>query len=288
MQLHLLVLIFAATTILGRLTSVSTCVLVSWRCAVAAVGAALWCLWVKRKSLGLERVAGLKLLGIGVVIGLHWLCLFGAVKVANVSIALAGLATLSLFTAMTEPLMMGRRPRAGEVFLGLIALAGILLIAGVETRHAIGLGLALMSALLAAIFMVMNRKVVIAGADPMVMVAWEMAAAAAVSAMSIPLVGEESWQALWITNAMDWIWIVLLAVVCTVFAQAWTNHLLRSVSAFSFNLTANFEPVYGMAAAAIIFGENEQVRPAFYGGAMLIALSNVLQPWLQMRCSTEA
>ena len=100
----------------------------------------------RRIWLGLKPI--LKLLGIGAIIGLHWLCLFGAVKLANVSIALAGLATLSLFTAFTEPLLTGRRIRPFEVFLGLIVLAGICLIAGVEKAHFLGLCIALLSALL--------------------------------------------------------------------------------------------------------------------------------------------
>jgi len=74
--------------------------------------------------------------------GVHWLCLFGAVKISNVSIALAGLATLSLFTAFSEPILTRRRINLFEVFLGLVVLAGICLIVGVETQHALGLGVA--------------------------------------------------------------------------------------------------------------------------------------------------
>lgn len=238
-------------------------------------------LWLGKREVG-------KLLGVGAIIGLHWLCLFGAVKLANVSIALAGLATLSLFTAFTEPLLTRRRIRPFEVFLGLIVLFGIGLIAGVETAHVLGLGVAMLSALLAAVFMVLNRSIVVKGGDPMVMVGWEMVASTAVCFLAVPIFDPGGFPALLVSDPMDWLWIVILAVVCTDFAQELTNRLLRSISAYDFNLAANFEPVYGIMAAALIFGEHQNLRPSFYLGAFAIVLANILHPTLQRRFSPAA
>lgn len=255
--------------------------LITWRCLLAVVGAFLWVALKRDRKIWLGPKAVAKLLGVGAVIGLHWLCLFGAVKLANVSIALAGLATLSLFTAFTEPLLTHRRIRPFEVGLGLLVVAGICLIAGVETAHLKGLGLALLSALLAAVFMVLNRTIVVEGGDPMVMVGWEMVAATAVCFLAIPVFDPAGLSALAVSDAWDWLWILLLAWVCTVFAQALTNRLLRSITAYDFNLAANFEPVYGIIAAALIFGENSNLKPAFYLGALVIVLANFLHPLLQ-------
>jgi drug/metabolite transporter (DMT)-like permease len=110
-----------------------------------------------------------------------------------------------------------------------------------------------------------------------------MAAAAWISAMSIPIFHAEGYGALLISNAQDWLWIMLLAIICTVFAQAWTNHLLRTISPFAFNLTANFEPVYGIIAASLLFGDHQQVGPAFYAGTLLIASANLLHPLFQRK-----
>jgi len=275
--------IFAATTILGRLASVSAPVLVTWRCLIAFLGAFLWVALMRDRRIwiGIPKVRNL--LGVGCIIGLHWLCLFGAVKIANVSIALAGLATLSLFTAFTEPLLMRRRIRPFEVWLGLLVLGGIGLIAGAETRHVAGLALALLSALLAAIFLVFNRMIVIKGADPMVMVGWEMLAAAGICFLAVPLLDPVGFPALSIGDPWDWLWIFILAIGCTVFAQAWTNRLLSLISAYQLNLAANFEPVYGIIAAAVIFREHAHLTPVFYLGAGAIVVANFLHPWLQRR-----
>jgi drug/metabolite transporter (DMT)-like permease len=258
-------------------------VLVTWRCLLAALGAFFWVALMRDRKIWIGGREILKLLGVGAVIGVHWLCLFGAVKIANVSIALAGLATLSLFTAFTEPLLNRRKILKFEVFLGLIVLAGICLIAGVETHHALGLGVALFSAFLASVFLVLNRTIVINGGDPMVMVGWEMVASTVVCFLAIPIFDPLGFPALAVTDAMDWLWIIILAWGCTVFAQALTNRLLHSISAYNFNLAANFEPVYGILAAAVIFNEHANLKPAFYLGTFAIVLANLLHPMLQRR-----
>lgn len=236
--------------------------------------------------LGWRQVS--KLLLVGVIIGLHWLCLFGAVKIANVSIALAGLATMSLFTAFVEPLFTRRRIRPYEVFIGIIVFVGVGLIAGVEKNHTLGLCIALLSAVFAAVFLVLNRIIVVDGADPMVMVGWEMTAAAVLCVAAVPIFDPAGLPAFAVSNPWDWLWIAILAIICTVFAQELTNRLLRSITAYDMNLISNLEPVYGIIAAAIIFGENENLKPTFYLGAFTIILANFLHPWLQRRFTPPA
>lgn len=283
LQLHLLVVIFAATTVLGRLASVGAAVLVCWRCAVAFLGAFLWVALVGDRKIWIGAAMVGRLLGVGLVIGLHWLCLFGAVKVANVSIALAGLATLSLFTAFTEPWLTRRRIRPFEVWLGLLVFGGIALIAGAETRHFGGLMLALLSASLAAVFLVLNRTIVVGGVDPMVMVGWEMVAACALCIFAVPVFEPGGFEALILTDPRDWLWIGILAIGCTVIAQAWTNRLLMRISAYQLNLAANFEPVYGIMAAAMMFREHTALTAGFYVGTVAIVVANFLHPWLQRK-----
>ena len=257
--------------------------LITWRCLIAALAAFAWVALKRNRKIWLGRREVGKLLGIGAIIGLHWLCLFGAVKIANVSIALAGLATMSLFTAFIEPLFTRRRVRPFEVFIGMVVVAGVCLIAGVEKAYGLGLLIALASAFFAAIFLVLNRMIMVKGGDPMVMVGWEMAASAAVCLAAVPVFDPAGLAALPISDAWDWLWIALLALVCTVFAQDLTNRLLRQITAYDLNLVSNFEPVYGILAAALIFGEHQNLRPTFYLGALAIILANFLHPLLQRR-----
>ena len=276
LQLHLLVLLLATTAILGHLISLPAAGLVVWRTAFAALGAMAWVLLVRRKSPWPGLKAAAALFGIGLIIGVHWLCFFGAIKLANISISLAGMATISLFTAFTEPLLEKRRVRPFEVLLGLLVVAGIALVAGFERGYLLGLGVALLGAFLAAIFPVLNRRLVTTGGDPLVMVAWEMAGAFAISMLAFPFFSGGTPLLAW--KGLDGLWLLLLAWVCTIFAHGFHIHLLRRLSAYTMNLAINFEPLYGIIAAAILFGEHKQLHLPFYAGMVTILLANVLHP----------
>ena len=72
-------------------------------------------------------------------------------------------------------------------------------------------------------------------------------------------------------------WLLLLSLLCTVYAMDLMLQALRKVSAFTINLSLNLEPVYGIILAFIFFHENEKLNNSFYWGMSLIAVSVLLQ-----------
>jgi len=281
LQLHLLIFLLATTAVLGKLITLGPAGLVFWRTGIASLAAAAWVFVVRRQSLWPGRHRAAAFFGIGMIIGAHWLCFFGAIRLANISICLAGMATISLFTAFTEPLLERRRVRPFEVLLGLLVVVGIALVAGIERGHLTGLAVALLGALLAAVFPVLNRRLVTTGGDPLMMVAWEMAGACTVAVLLHPVLDAGIPLLAW--QALDWLWLLLLALVCTVFAHAFHIHLLRRMSAYTANLAMNFEPVYGAMFAALFFGEHKQLHPLFYAGLATILAANLLHPYCLRR-----
>lgn len=290
LQLHLLVALLATTAILGALISLPAVGLVIWRTFLASAGALLVIGLVQRRSVLPPRGALLPLLAVGGIVGLHWICFFGAIRLANVSICLAGMATITFFTAFTEPWLERRPVRMLEVLLGLLVLVGILIVAKVEQARLGGLAAALLGALLAAIFPVLNRRLVRqAQMDPLVMVAWEMAGACLVCLLAWPWLGGTGWAGLFAWQRFDWLWLVVLAWVCTVFAHGFHIHLLRHLSAYTGNLALNFEPIYGITAAALLFGEHRQLHPGFFAGTAAILLANIAHPVLRkLKAEMEA
>ncbi len=288
LKLHLLVALLATTAVLGRLITLSATGLVAWRTCLAAFGAALVAL-VMRRALWLPWRSAAALLGIGGILGLHWMCFFGAVKLANISICLAGMATVSFFTAFTEPLMERRRVRPLEVWLGLLVVVGIVLVAGFEPDKLLGLGVALIGALLAAVFPVLNQHMVRQRRqDPLVMVAWEMAGACAICLICLQWSdGAGAYPALLDWHGLDWLWLLLLGWVCTVFAHAYHIHLLRHLSAYTGNLAMNCEPIYGILAAALVFGEHRELHPGFYVGCLTMIIANLLHPLILGRLKRQ-
>ena len=286
LRLHFLVILFTATAFLGQTISLPAPAVVVWRTGLAAIGAGVVALLASRRDLLPPPRVAAALLGVGAIAGLHWICFFGAARLANVSMCLAGMATTSLFTAFTEPLLERRPVKRMEVALGCMVAAGVLLVAGFERGRLVGLGVALLGALLAAIFPVLNRRIVrgdTAGwhARPMVMVAWEMVGACLVALVILPLLpGQGGWAGLLAWQGRDWLWIPLLAWACTVWAYALHIDILRHVTAFTSNLAVNLEPVYGILAAAFLLGEHQDLHPGFYAGAATIVAANLLWPIL--------
>ena len=75
----------------------------------------------------------------------------------------------------------------------------------------------------------------------------------------------------------DWIWLVILSLCCTVWAQSLALNALKHISSFTATLSVNLEPVYGIILAFIFFEENKELNSGFFIGMGLICLSVVLQ-----------
>ena len=280
LQLHLLVGLFATTAIFGHLITLSAPALVAWRSFLAAAGGAVLVAAVLRRELFPSARQILLLIAIGGIVGIHWMCFFGAIKLANISICLAGMATTSLFTAFSEPLIDRRRVRPLEVALGVLVGIGILMVAGFERTRLAGLAVALLGALMASVFPVFNRRLVHGWRlDPLVMMVWEMTGVCLICLASLPwLDGNGAFGRLFVFRGLDWLWLLLLAWACTLFAYAFHIRLLRHLSAYTTNLAINLEPVYGIIAAAVLFGEHHQLHPGFFLGFATIIFANIAHP----------
>jgi drug/metabolite transporter (DMT)-like permease len=276
LKLQLIVIIAAFTAVLGELISLPSYSLVIWRTGMASI---IIGLWLRGRIITFQY----KLISIftGLILGAHWMAFFGAVNFANVSICLTGVASGSLFTAATEAIQEKRRPHLREVLLGLLIIPGIILIAGVESGHISGLLCGILAAVFGAIFPVINKSVVRKGADALCITFYNMLGATIACAIfSIAISAEYSD---FVPVKLDLLWLGILTTVCTVFVFALYVNLLKSFSAYETNLAFNFEPVYGIILAAIIFSEHEKLHPLFFLGAGTIILANILNPILARR-----
>lgn len=266
---------------LGRVISIEAPSLVLWRVAIAGLVMALWLATFNRRLLVLPRRTLFAVLGLGVLQGAHWVCFFWSISLANVSVALAAFATISLFTAISEPLITRRAIRPSELLCGGIVIVGILLIAGqLPSQFHLGLRVGLIGALLHSIFPVYNRILVAKGTPSRSMVLYEMVGACFIAALAIPYIFPHRFQ---VPTLSDWLPLLTLAILCTTVAHAWNIFLLKRLTAYTANLTMNFEPVWGVLLGALIFHEYEELHPAFYLGTALIVFANFLDPWLRKR-----
>jgi len=278
LMLHFVVLIWGFTAILGMLISIPTIEMVFYRTFLAFVTLGL-IFWWRKTKIRIPKKELLKILATGGIICLHWLLFFGAARVSNISVCLAGLATASFWTAFIEPLVNKTKVKWYEVLLGLVIIVGLVIIFSFELDYWLGLVMSVASALLGASFMVINSRLTKRG-NPYIITFYEMLGACLFSVLALfcyqLFYSEEGLQL--IPTAMDWLWLFLLAGFCTVYAFSVSVELMKRLTAFAVNLTVNLEPVYGILLAVLIFGEKEKMTGGFYLGTLIILLAVCLYP----------
>ncbi len=279
-KLHFIVWIWGFTAILGLLISIPSVEIVFYRTLIASI--ALLPLLLYRGisfKLGVNEV--IKIIGTGFIIAAHWILFFAAARVSTASVCLAGMATCSLWTSFLEPFMNNKKVKAFEVFLGVTVIGGLYVIFRFEFNHALGLGMAVASAFLSALFSVINGKFTFRH-DPYMITFYEMLGACLGTALFFPIYTSyftiDGLQLL--PTTIDWLWLLILAGICTVYAFSVSVEIMKRISAFVVNLTVNLEPVYGIILAVIIFGEKEEMKPGFYVGTLIILLSVLAYPLL--------
>ncbi|MDX5478389.1 MAG: DMT family transporter [Cyclobacteriaceae bacterium] len=278
LMLHFIVLIWGFTAILGLLISIPSLEIVFYRTLIATLILGLIFMW-KKTSIRVPQKELTKIIGTGFIISLHWLLFFGAARVSTASVCLAGMATTSLWTAFLEPLVNKKKIKGFEIFLGLLVIGGLYVIFRFELNYWLGLLMAVASAFLSAVFTVINGRLTNRH-SPYILTFYEMLGAFVFSAFLLPFYGyffaSEGLQL--VPSSMDWLWLLLLGGVCTVYAFSVSVELMRRITAFAVNLTINLEPVYGIILAVLIFGEKEQMTAGFYLGTLIILLSVLIYP----------
>jgi drug/metabolite transporter (DMT)-like permease len=286
LKLHFLVFLWGFTAILGKLITIPAMEMVFYRTVLAALGMA-FLLIISRKKFIIGGGDAVKLMLIGSIVAVHWLTFFLSGRISNPSTSLVGFATCSLWTALIEPLAKGRKIYKIEVGLGIVVMIGLYVIFTSSFEYPLGLVLGIISGLTIAIFAVINSELV-KKFDSYTITFYEMSGAVLTLGAFFPVYlrwFSESGQLELIPSAMDWLWLAILAFVCTVYAYAAAINLMKRLSVFTIQLTLNLEPVYGIVLALLVFREKEIMSAGFYVGTAILISAVFSYPLLRRRFS---
>jgi drug/metabolite transporter (DMT)-like permease len=273
LHLHFLVFVAGFTAILGELISIKAIPLVWFRMVIAGLLIFIYIKLAKIKT-KVSRSAILKFFFAGIIIALHWITFFGAINESNVSIALAMFSTGAFFASIIEPLFYKRKIIKYEIIFGLLVVFGIFLIMESEIQYLNGIILGISSAFFSSFFAVLNGKFV-QKYNATVISFYEFIGGVLFISIYLLFSNNGFSYDFFIMNAIDWMYILILASICTAYAFIGAVHVMKYISPFTVVLTYNLEPVYGIILALIIFGEKEIMSSNFYYGAVII-LSTVL------------
>ena len=270
LKLHLVVLIYGFTAILGKLITLPATQLVWYRMLIALITFYIFLKW-RKTDLSVDRKQFLKLFGIGIIVAVHWIAFFGAIKISNVSVALGCLATTTLFTSLLEPFFFRKRINIVEVIVGLLIIGGLYLIFRFETRYFTGIIVALIAAFLAGLFTVLNKKMVHLHKASVISF-YEMMGGLCCITIYL-LFSYRGNSPLALPSITDFIYLLLLGIICTAYPFAVQVNVMKHLSAYIVALTINLEPVYGIIMAYFLFGETEHMTGGFYFGTIIILIS---------------
>lgn len=277
LQMHAAVFLWGFTGVLGRAITLHSTMLVWWRLLITAVS--LWILYLWQGKTGRIRPkAGLAIALIGTVLALHWVCFYASIKLANVTIALTCLSTTALLASVIEPLVLKKPFDRVEIFLGLFAVAGIVIIYYNHLQFSYGIIIGLVSAVFTVLVSVLNKKMVDAY-EPEQITLYQLSGGFAGLTVLLPLFQAFFGESFRLPSGPDWLWLLLLSWACTIFTFFLYIRALKNISAFTANLVLTLEPVYGILLAFLLYHENREVSQWFYVGFALISAAVVFHSW---------
>lgn len=283
-HLHFIVFIYGFTAILGKLIAIDSLSLVWYRMGLASLFILVYIRFSKF-NIRVPTKALLWFIFAGVVVALHWVTFFWAIKVSTVSIALAMMSTGAFFTALIEPLIYKRKVIGYELLFGLLVILGLYLIFRVESGYTQGMMIALVSAFLVAVFSIVNSQLV-KQHKPSIISFYELAIGTIFLSILLGIRGSFTAD-FFVLSTSDWWCLIVLSLICTSYAFIASVKIMRVLSAYTVMLTNNLEPVYGILLAWAFFGIEEQMSPLFYLGAAIILLTVIANGILKHKASKK-
>lgn len=272
--LHITVLVWGFTAILGALISINETHLVWYRVLIASVSLYFYFRY-KKTNITLKKKEFIKLFLTGAIVGLHWILFFGAIKASTVSVAMVCLSSLTLFTAVLEPLFSSKSISKLEILAGILIITGIYLIFKFETEYKTGIIMGILSAFCASIFSIINSKQV-KNRSATIITFYELVGA--FFWISIYLLITNGFNEEMFLTSSDIIYLLILGTFCTSVAYVAGVLVMKELSAFKVALVTNLEPLYSIILALFIFGKDEQMTTGFYSGAAVILLTIFFYP----------
>ncbi|MEO6302255.1 MAG: DMT family transporter [Bacteroidia bacterium] len=276
--LHIIVFIWGFSPVLGRFINTDAYQLVWFRILIT-VGVMFVYLKITKHELKISSRHFWKLSGIGIIIMIHWLMFYGAIKASNISVTMVAFSTGTLFSSIIEPILYKRRIRLYEVIIGLIIMGAIALIFSIETQYWLGILLGIGAAFTSSLFGVFNG-IMAHKLRPGIISFYELSAALVGLTLFLGINGNFQ-SSFFLLDNSSIVGLLLLSLVCTVFPFIASVDLSKYISPYTIVLTVNLETVYGIIWAILFYNENKEVKPTFYVGVLIILLAIFLNSYLK-------
>ncbi len=281
--LHFIILLWGFTPVLGKLISLQAYDLVWWRLVLSVISLGLYMAY-KKVNFSITFKNAIPVVVMGCIVGAHWFFFYHAIKVSNVSIALAGFSTITIFASVMQPIILGKKFFGGDIIYGFIILVALVIILQYEALALSGVIYGVLAALTGAIFGVYNGKLITKHNSSVITLIEFLGALFVISIAK--LFDENTSQYVASLSMHDLFYLLVLSILCTTLAFTLSIEILKQFDPFTVIITNNLEPIYGVVFSLIIFGQSELMSTQFYYGAVIILLSVFTYPFVKKKYAT--
>jgi drug/metabolite transporter (DMT)-like permease len=279
--MHISILLWGLTGVLGRAISLGFEHIVWYRMLFSSLG--LYVLLRYTQAFKIPPKNELrKMCVVGFLIMIHWILFYAAIKFSNVSITLSCFSSITLFTALLEPLINKKPIKAAEIIFALIIIVGIYLIFAFQQLYVWGIVLAVLSAFFGSLFTVLNKRM-LNNHSAGVITFYELVAGFILLTLLLPFYLNVINAPFEWPDVTDLSLLLILSLLCTVVAFTISLMALKKLNAFTLNLAVNLEPLYSIVLAIVLLNEDEMLNKGFYIGTAVILFAVFIHAWMQRK-----
>ncbi len=274
--LHIAVLLAGFTGVFGKLIELNEVFITFYRMLFSGLMLVFFTVLFSKTTLSIGLKDAIKIGFAGFILALHWIFFYGSIKYSNISVGVVCFCLTSFFTSILAPIVNKKKADGMEIALSILTVIGIGLIFSFDVQYRFGIFLGVISSLLIAIFTIINEKMT-KRFEVIQLTTFQMVGGAIGVGLILPLILRWYPTEYMIPTSTDFIYLLILSGGCTILMYILLNIALKSISAFTVNLSFNLEPIYSIVIAVLFFQEYKELNFGFYLGLTLIILSLAFQ-----------
>lgn len=279
--LHFAVVLAGFTGVFGKLISLNEGMLAWYRLFFSAV-ILFFVVRFFRTDTPITFREKFNIAKIGMFITMDWVFFYASIKYSNISIGVICYCLTSFFTAILKPLIHKTGFKISELGLSTITLLGIILIFHFDSSYQTGILLGIIAPIFAALYTIYNEQLVQVY-DSKQINYYQMIGGLIGLTLLMPFYLYFFPVSNLLPGPKDALFLVLLALFCTVGLYVSFTEVLKKISAFTVNLSFTLEPIYAIFLAFLFFGESKEVYFSFYAGLFFVMVSLLLQTFITLK-----
>ncbi|MEK9658041.1 MAG: DMT family transporter [bacterium] len=235
----------------------------------ALVAACCLGLYLKQQNIQLRpksKRTFIYMLGLALLMGIHWIAMFKAIKVSNVALALVAVFTFPMFTTLLEPIVLKKRFKPRYLISAILVLIGILVMdPSIDLDNNISQGIlwGLISAISFALRNIYTRKYIHHIPASKLMFYQSTIVAILLSPLLVTIPST--------FRVLDIVLILVLGSIFTALAHTLFSKSLERLSASFVGILSCIQPIYGSTLAFLIIKEVPSKR-TLLGGVIILTV----------------